>query len=472
VEPSGSAAEVRVNGLIAAFQSRGFNIKNLNGQPFVEPDGVYRPHFIFDENDKRTSPDTLLDRDNPLLEIRLGTRVERVLFDGDLGVSIFANDWMWFMRSKPRARCVRFTSLDTACVKSNGRIYLSAGTFYTPALLMKSGIGPSGRRSKLPDVGKNLSDKPAYYYVTNFQPSFNYKDQITVANLVATQKVTASNGKSSVIMLQESSYGFPSLLSALLFSRGLIPRSARNSLFGTGFELLGDVCGYLIERYPVLSQACLAAKTLSDAGCDSRAGAMVGFLSEPTSKGSVELASGDKIKVRINLLDTPEDREILGVAGRRMFEVLSSVQGPAAPQQPCPPNNSTCAADSCPRLLAEFTGLIKTGLKVINPTAAKDIPDNLSQSVVSPNWVEKILSKSNDPVVVGDKLAPFTFPVWHTCGTASIGKVVSERFAVYGIDGLYVADGSVIPMTTKGNLMATATMMGRLAGVRYLEDIA
>jgi choline dehydrogenase-like flavoprotein len=199
---------------------------------------------------------------------------------------------------------------------------------------------------------------------------------------------------------------------------------------------------------------------------------MVGFLSEPTSKGSVELVGGDKIKVRINLLDTPEDREILGVVGRRMFEVLSSVQGDAAPEQPCPPNNSTCAANSCPRLLAELTKLLKIGLKVINPTAAKDIPDNLSQSVVNPNWVEKILSESNDAVLVGDKLAPFTFPVWHTCGTASVGKVVNDRFAVDGVDGLYVADASVIPTTTRGNLMATATMIGRLAGVRYLEDIA
>jgi choline dehydrogenase-like flavoprotein len=364
LETPGSPAETRIQDLLDVFKQQGdFKIGNtVTGQSVIDPDGVFRPHDIFDQDERRTSADTLLDRNNPLLEIRLGTRVERVLFDGDLGVSIFANDWMWFMRNKPRARCVRFTSLDTACVKSNGRIYLSAGTFYTPALLMKSGIGPSGRRSKLPDVGKNLSDKASYYFLTNFQPSFNYTDQITVANLAATKTITASNGKSSVIMLEESSYGYPSLIAALLFSRGLIPRSARSSFFGTGFELVGDICSYLLERNPFLSQACLTAKSISDTGCDGRAGAMLSWLSEPTSRGSVELVNGDKILVRMNLLDTPEDREILGVAARKTFEILTSVTGPSAPQEPCPPNDSACEATSCPRLLAEFTRLIKLGL--------------------------------------------------------------------------------------------------------------
>lgn len=474
-ETPGSPAETRINDLLDVFAQRSdFKLGNTGtGQSVLDPDGVFRPHDIYNQNDdRRTSADTLLDRDNPLLEVRLGTRVERVLFDGDLGVSIFANDWMWFLRGKPRARCVRFTSLDTACVKTNGRIYLSAGTFYTPALLMKSGIGPSGRRSKLTEVGKNLSDKATYYFITNFNPSFDYKDQITLANLAATKTITASNGKSSEIMLQESSYGFPSLISALLFSRGLIPTSARSSLFGTGFELVGDICGYLIERYPVLSQVCLTAKSLTDAGCEARVGAMISFLSGPTSRGSVELVKGDKIKVRMNLLDTPEDREILGVAARNMYEILSSVTGPSAPQQPCPPNDNACEATSCPRLLAEFTGLIKLALKVISPTAAKEIPNNSPQSVVTPNWIEDILTQSTDPIVVGDKLKPFTNPSWNTCGTASMGTVVNEKFAVFGVDGLYIADASVFPVTTRGNAQATVTMLGRLAGLRFLEDIA
>jgi choline dehydrogenase-like flavoprotein len=53
-----------------------------------------------------------------------------------------------------------------------------------------------------------------------------------------------------------------------------------------------------------------------------------------------------------------------------------------------------------------------------------------------------------------------------------MGKVVDERFAIFGVDGLYVADASVIPVTTRGNLQATVTMLGRLAGLRFLEDIA
>jgi choline dehydrogenase-like flavoprotein len=52
----------------------------------------------------------------------------------------------------PRARCVKLASFEQLCVKESGRIYLAAGAFHTPELLMKSGIGKGGDRVDNPEV--------------------------------------------------------------------------------------------------------------------------------------------------------------------------------------------------------------------------------------------------------------------------------------------------------------------------------
>lgn len=57
---------------------------------------------------------------------------------------------------------------------------------------------------------------------------------------------------------------------------------------------------------------------------------------------------------------------------------------------------------------------------------------------------------------------------WHQCGTARSGKdaatsVVDGRLRVHGLDGLRVADASVLPMVTSGNTMAPCVAVGELA---------
>jgi choline dehydrogenase len=56
---------------------------------------------------------------------------------------------------------------------------------------------------------------------------------------------------------------------------------------------------------------------------------------------------------------------------------------------------------------------------------------------------------------------------FHTCGTAKIGNdemsVVDARLAVHGIDGLRIADASVIPIIPSCNTHAPVTMIGERA---------
>lgn len=57
---------------------------------------------------------------------------------------------------------------------------------------------------------------------------------------------------------------------------------------------------------------------------------------------------------------------------------------------------------------------------------------------------------------------------WHHCGTAKMGRdeasVVDGDLKVYGVEGLRVADASVMPRITTGNTMAPCVIIGERAG--------
>jgi hypothetical protein len=137
-----------------------------------------RVHSIFEPvTGIRRSADTLLDRSNENLE------VDRILFEGDPGVpkGLTEQDLKgWEVEEEKEqvahasniARCVLFVNHEVACVKKGGRIYISAGTFLTPAILIRSGIGPDGDRVANPHVGQHLSDKVAFLEVINFDSTY------------------------------------------------------------------------------------------------------------------------------------------------------------------------------------------------------------------------------------------------------------------------------------------------------------
>jgi choline dehydrogenase len=61
-------------------------------------------------------------------------------------------------------------------------------------------------------------------------------------------------------------------------------------------------------------------------------------------------------------------------------------------------------------------------------------------------------------------------PYWHFTCTAKMGRddmsVVDSSLKVYGIDGLRIADGSIMPRVTTGNTMAPCVIIGeRAAGM-------
>jgi choline dehydrogenase len=63
---------------------------------------------------------------------------------------------------------------------------------------------------------------------------------------------------------------------------------------------------------------------------------------------------------------------------------------------------------------------------------------------------------------------------WHQTGTARMGRdslsVVDGRLRVRGIDGLRIADGSIMPRVTTGNTMAPCVVIGEKAAAFILQD--
>ncbi|MFB2560003.1 GMC family oxidoreductase [Sphingobium sp. sgz301303] len=59
---------------------------------------------------------------------------------------------------------------------------------------------------------------------------------------------------------------------------------------------------------------------------------------------------------------------------------------------------------------------------------------------------------------------------WHQCGTAKMGRddmsVVDASLSVFGIEGLRVADGSIMPSVTRGNTQAPCAIIGEQAAAR------
>lgn len=68
-----------------------------------------------------------------------------------------------------------------------------------------------------------------------------------------------------------------------------------------------------------------------------------------------------------------------------------------------------------------------------------------------------------DPTAVRDYLAHCTGPYFHLVGTCAIGEVVDPQLRVHGMDGLRVADASVMPSIVSANTNATTVMIGERA---------
>ena len=324
-------------------------------------------------------------------------------------------------------------------------------------------------------MGQHLNDKPGMLLGSFPAPDFDFPNDATIGHIAAMRQ---KNETSSLLLFEQNFAGFDALLNVLNFERLFVPSRLRNTWYANVAATVLQGCTHWLESdfYSWLGLAgpiCHLLEPLYQARCTRRNGGLFALVSEPQSLGSVTLGPGGDLQISVNYLTTAADVEAFGTLVRTSFQVLSSVQGVTAPQSGCRNDDDQCVASlSCPDMFVGLLDFVRNMVRLVDPVGANQIPDSPASSVTPP-WIEPVVtSAALDDAAVGQQLRNTTLVTpQHFAGTAAVGRVLDRNFQVVGVEGLYVADASAIPKTTRVNPMATVMMVGRLAGIKFLEEI-
>jgi choline dehydrogenase len=424
---------------------------DYNGRDRGGPDGVVSLLQTTTRDGKRSSTyHAFLEGDveaRPNLEVICGAHVTRVVLDGDPG--------------ELRAAGVEYRTADgeTAVAWADKEVVLSAGAVGSPQILMLSGIGPRSEleavgvdcRLDAPDVGKHL------------------KDHLQVGLLYPAPGIGVSMGQMGLSMGPDAlrapagplpadpadDADLPEALGALkteaerrvtewaTTGHGLVSSSLYEACawFSTG---LGDdhthdaqlgffICGYNEDIW----RGCLRvdpSEYFDDPeerlAPDAESVIVLANPVQPHSEGEIVLTSADPLDhpdIRMNYYGDPYDMEVMVAVLRRALDVVAN--WPA------------------PRQLGPL--LVPPALAAEHGYSPGDTP-------------------SDDLLV--DMARHYSFTVYHLTSTCRMGSVVDERLRVLGVDGLRVADASVMPNVTSGNTNAVAIMIGEKAAEMLAED--
>jgi choline dehydrogenase len=262
---------------------------------------------------------------------------------------------------------------DGALTIEAGRVIVCAGTYGSPAILLRSGIGPDselhalGIETKLHlAVGRNLQDHPAVYLKYSGTPQ-----------LVAAMLDFAA--RDGVLFSEQTIAKFRSKYCTSAYDLHLFP-------VGGQFTDTADNWEFLL---PVANMT-------------------------PLSRGSVQLTSADPLatlRIDTAYLSDPEGRDIA-----ILWNGIEMVRDYA-----------------CQPPLAEWIG------DEILPTAAYQTPEDVQRD---------------------------NLHYYHPVGTCKMGPesdptaVVDTRGKVHGVDNLYVADASLMPVVPRANTNIPALVVG------------
>lgn len=330
-------------------------------------------------------------RQRPNLDIRCGVRATRVLLDGRraVGVELVAEG----RRETVAAR----------------RVFLCAGAFQSPALLMRSGIGPGAELQALgiavardlPGVGANLHDHPYLYIGLHLKRS-------------ATQSPALRSWVSGCFRYSSGVPGCP----------------------------------------PTDMMVTMLNKTMWHP-LGQRIGASGVSLYKSFSRGRVRLASGDPLAMpAIDFRQLEDARDI-----RRMVEGMRRVYRLLADPAVAALRNEVFAATFSEEVREMMRPTAKSWLKAVAATALLDGPAPLRRALIS-----RFITQGFDLAGViddDDRLAEHirrnAVGMFHPVGTCRMGAaddpqaVVDAACRVRGVEGLSVVDASVMPAIPRGN---------------------
>lgn len=395
----------------AAAAERGWpTVEDMNGD---FGDGYCRLPLSVTLSSRVSSAAAFLDtgtRARPNLIIEPETTVERLLFDGTrcVGVSAIQGG----ARREFRAR----------------HVILCAGAIQSPAILMRSGIGPVKHLENLgipvvaplEGVGSNLQNHPVVYLGTHVVKGARQPPELR-----------------------------PQFISALRYSSSDTP------------EHHGDMILLVVNKS---SWHALGAAI----------GGIGVTLARPFSRGSVRLSPSDPTAlpdVRFRMLTDPHDFERM-VNGLRL--ALELMQDPNV--RPLRHELFAAGYSGVVRRLNKpgVTNEVITRVLAAVLDSADPIRHMALKYGIAAGDVDE--ERMRDPAWLENTIRRQAFGNYHPAGTCRMGRpsdpgsVVDADCAVHGVDGLSVVDASVMPTVTRGNTNIPVTMIAERAAERMTQN--
>lgn len=395
-----------------AFEAQGYDyLPDQNGE---FRDG-YFPIAISNFNEQRVSvATTYLDatvRSRPNLTIRTETEVASLRFEG--------------------ARCTGVVIQEGEAYKylSGREVIVSSGAIGSPALLMRSGVGPARDLRELgidvitdlPGVGQNLMEHPSIALASFIDDGARIND----------------------------------------VTRHHIRVGARYSS-----EIGGAPQGDML---------ILGVTKTSWHAVGRRIGTLLNYVNNPFSKrGEVTLASRDwriRPNVALNLLDDERDLDRLVDGFRRMAVLQASASMQAVTKDPFPASYSEKVRQVA-MLSAKNRVITDVLAKLLDGPAA--LRSFLMRKVVAGGpTLDELLADDN---ALRGFIRGACVGVWHVSCTCRMGSAddrlaVTDEFArVRGVQGLRVVDASIFPIVPGANTNAPTLMVAEKIAEKLLAE--
>jgi choline dehydrogenase len=344
-------------------------------------------------------------------------------------------------------------------IEAGREVIVCAGAVGSPQLLMLSGVGPREHLESLgircamdaPDVGRHLKD---HLHLGLMFPAPGLGVSMAAMGVaMGPDALRAPAGPLPADPADDAS--LPPELQDLkaeaerqltewfTTGSGLASSSLYDAAawFSTG---LGDehthdaqiaifVCGYNPDIWDVVLRADPAEYFDDPATTLSPTAENIWVLANPVqphSEGEIRLASADPLAapdIRMNYFADPHDLAVMTAVVRRVLDIVTEMG----------------RAHEMGDLLVHRRIAEKHGFR------PGDVPSD---------------------ELIEDLARHYSFTVYHLTSTCRIGSVVDPRLRVLGVDGLRVADASVMPNVVSGNTNAASIMIGEKAAELVAAD--
>lgn len=333
-------------------------------------------------------------RARPNLSICTGRTVRRVLFAGQRAIGV---------------------ATDAGTVHGH-EIVLAAGALMTPALLMRSGVGPGphlralgiGVVADIGGVGRNLQEHPSIAMSAYLKPGYRMGDTLRRQVHVGLRYSSGQGSPGDMFMVA-------------------VARAAWHPL-------------------------------------GQRIGSLFGWVNKPASTGDLRLVSPDPAvhpDVRFGLLDDPRDLARMIALFRRMAALFASGPLRRATTGPFAARHGALAA-----MVGRVT--LRNRMLTAIPAALADGPPWMRRAVF-----DRLVARGIDldhALADGDLLEQVvrdhTIGGWHPCGTCRMGDAAQPdavvdpmQARVHGLAGLRVIDASVMPAIPRANTNIPTLML-------------